>query len=264
MDTLRALGDSWSRTLLAALPRFAFAAVIIVVALVLDERLQQVVERVIGRRREQREVGRLLGRLARIGVLVAGLLLVLSIFKQTEILASFIASLGVVGLILAFALQDITKNFTAGVLLLLQRPFSLDDRIKAGAFEGVVTDMTLRAIALRTNDGHEVLIPNVDVYNGAITNLTRYPQRRLAVAFTVPATTDTAALFPRIEAMLRTVVGGDDAKTTLHPAVLVTSVGKDDINCEAQLWFPATKDDTRIASAVRLRLRDIIAHPNQT
>jgi small conductance mechanosensitive channel len=231
------LFEHWVRTLLAQIPNLLQALLVIAVAVYVAQRIQLAVERLVGRERRHRELARLLGRLVRIAVLVGGLLLVLGIFNQTQILASFLASLGIFGLLVAFALQDITKNFAAGILLLIQRPFALEDRIRVGLFEGVVVDVSLRATVLRTADGHEVLIPNADVYSGAITNLTRYPLRRHTVAIALPIEIDGASAQHVLEATLRRV---PQIVREPRPVVVSTGVGVAEQQFEARFWIPST------------------------
>ena len=236
-ESITELFEHWVETLLAQIPNLIQALLVIAVAFYAAQRIQHAVERLVGRERRHRELARLLGRLVRIAVLVGGLLLVLGIFNQTQILASFLASLGIFGLLVAFALQDITKNFAAGVLLLIQRPFALEDRIRVGLFEGVVVDVSLRATVLRTADGHEVLIPNADVYSGAITNLTRYPLRRHTVAIVLPIEIDSAAAQHVLEATLRRV---PQIVREPRPVVVSTGVGVAEQQFEARFWIPST------------------------
>jgi small conductance mechanosensitive channel len=245
---LEQLWHQWGLALLAAIPRVAQALVVAVLALYLAGRLQRTVERLIDEGPRRRELARLLGRLVRIVVLCGGVLIILSVFNQTQLVASFIASLGIVGLLVAFALQDITKNFAAGVLLLLQRPFGLDDRIRVEPFEGTVTDITLRATVLRTTEGHEVMIPNAQVFSGPITNLTRYPLRRHTVPLTLSLTVDGVMVQQRVEAAMRRVRG---VELEPPPIVAATAVTKDDQLFEARFWVRSAAPTTpAIISAV--------------
>lgn len=253
---MQQLWVQWGQSILAAIPHMIQATVVAILTLVLAGRLQRVVERLTAEGHRRRELGRLLGRLSRIAIIFAGLLLILGIFNQTELLASFIASLGIFGLLIAFALQDITKNFAAGVLLLLQRPFGLEDRIRVEPFEGIVTDVTLRATVLRTLDGQEVLIPNAQVYSGAITNLTRYPLRRYVVPITLPLSVDPLDARQVLEAALGEVKGID-----AHPAPYIAStvVGKDDYVLEARFWVHSRVPDLQlIVSAATLALQQAV------
>lgn len=229
--------ERWGHTILDQIPNLVQALLVAVLAVYLARRTQRTVERLVGRERRHREIARVLGRLVRIAVLIGGLLLVLGIFNQTQILASFLASLGVFGLLVAFALQDITKNFAAGILLLIQRPFALEDRIKVGLFEGIVTDVSLRATVIRTADGHEVLIPNADVFSGAITNLTRYPLRRQTVPIVLPLDIDGETAQRVLEATLR---GIPQIEREPRPVIASTGVTAAEQQFEARFWIKST------------------------
>jgi small-conductance mechanosensitive channel len=253
---MQLLWVQWGHSILAEIPHMLQAAVVAILTLLIAGWLQRVVERLTAEGHRRRELGRLLGRLSRIAIIFVGLLLILGIFNQTQLLASFITSLGVFGLLIAFALQDITKNFAAGVLLLLQRPFGLEDRIRVEPFEGIVTDITLRATVLRTLDGQEVLIPNAQVYSGAITNLTRYPLRRYTVPITLPLGIDPAHARQALEAALSGVKGIDP-----HPApyVAATVVGQDNYVLEARFWVHSRLPEIQlIVSAATLALQQAV------
>ena len=230
------LSVGWRESILKNIPNMVQALIVLAIALFIDERAQAAVERLVGLRNGRRELARLLGRIARIGVLVLAALYILSVFKQTELVTSFIAGLGIAGLVIAFALQDITKNFAAGILLLLLRPFQLDDRIRVKDFEGVVTDISLRATTLRTSDGEEVLVPNADVYSSPIVNLTRYTRRRFHVPLSVPAALPIEPIRQHLEAALREIPGLEPEPA---PQVVITTISGDTVTLDAQYWLPA-------------------------
>lgn len=94
-------------------------------------------------------------------------------------LTAFLAGVGIVGFTVGFALQDVSKNFVAGLLLLLQQPFNLEDAIEVAGFAGTVRKVDLRATTLRTFDGRIVQIPNGDVFTRAIVNYSRAIERRI-------------------------------------------------------------------------------------
>jgi small-conductance mechanosensitive channel len=105
-------------------------------------------------------------------------------------LSAFLVSLGVVGFTIGFALQDISKNFVAGLLLLLQQPFDIGQAIEVNGFSGTVLNVDLRATEIQTFDGKIVLIPNADVYTSSITNFSRAINRRLELNVGVANDTD--------------------------------------------------------------------------
>ena len=85
--------------------------------------------------------------------------------------SAFIAGLGVGGLALAMASQEILKNFFGGIVIMLDGTFKLGDRIKVKGYEGEVKEISLRATRITLEDGSIVNIPNSVVLKEAVVNL---------------------------------------------------------------------------------------------
>jgi len=73
--------------------------------------------------------------------------------------SALVAGLGLTGFALGFAFKDTISNILSGVLILLYRPFNIDDKIKVAGFEGKVMSVDLRYTILNSEEG-VVLIPN--------------------------------------------------------------------------------------------------------
>jgi small-conductance mechanosensitive channel len=112
----------------------------------------------------------LVARLLYLGVLFLGLATVLAIFEVP--LTAVAAFIGVIGLGISLALQDILKNFFAGLYLLFERPFRIGEHIRVKEFEGRVEDIGVRTTNLRTVENAEVLIPNAIVFAEVVSNRT--------------------------------------------------------------------------------------------
>lgn len=82
--------------------------------------------------------------------------------------AALVASLGLTGFALGFALRDAVANLLAGVLILTYRPFRYGDRIAVTGFEGIVVDIDLRYTTL-DDGGKRHLIPNQTMYSNPVT-----------------------------------------------------------------------------------------------
>lgn len=108
-----------------------------------------------------------------VGVVFAGVLA----FPGLD-LGDIIATLGLGSVAIGFAFQDIIKNFFAGILLLLQEPFSINDQIIIDSFEGTVEKINFRTTQIRTYQGERILIPNANVFTSAVQVQTAYPSRR--------------------------------------------------------------------------------------
>lgn len=160
------------------LPHLLAALVLFVATLFVSGFFAQQVIKTMQQRKKSPELATVLARLTRISLLVLGA--TMSLQTVGFDLTAFLAGLGVLGFTVGFALQDVSKNFVAGLLLLLEQPFNLGDFIDVGGYTGSVQKVNLRATELLTLDGNHVLIPNADVFSSALTNYTRQPTRRLA------------------------------------------------------------------------------------
>lgn len=89
-----------------------------------------------------------------------------------------LGALGLSGLVLALALQKVVENFVGALILQTRRPFTVGDTVELGDHLGVVTDVDARTVVLRGLDGSMIRIPNLEVLNSAIVNLTRDSARR--------------------------------------------------------------------------------------
>lgn len=116
----------------------------------------------------------------------AGLYLVLIIILCNQVgidTTSFIAVLGSAGLAIGLAMQGSLSNFAGGVLILILKPFVVDDYIvdEGSGKEGVVKKIDLFYTHLATVDNKLVVIPNGSLTNSAITNVTAQDKRRVDI-----------------------------------------------------------------------------------
>jgi MscS family membrane protein len=102
----------------------------------------------------------------------------------------FIAGLGIGGLAFAFAAKDTLANIFGGLVIILDKPFSIGDYIKTANVEGVVEDINFRSTKIRDVDKGLVTEPNSTIANSTITNWTKRHTRR--IAFTIGVTYDTS------------------------------------------------------------------------
>jgi len=92
-----------------------------------------------------------------------------------EPITSILAGLGVGGLALALAAQDTLKNFFGSLMLFVDKPFEMGDRIVVGGTDGPVEEVGLRSTRIRTLEGHLVTIPNGELAHQKIQNISKRP-----------------------------------------------------------------------------------------
>src|ERR1700730_15118691 len=105
-----------------------------------------------------------------VGYVVVMLLVRLGMLGVNSV--SLVTVAGAVGLAFSLAIQDILKNFFAGVYLLLERPFRVGDTIQVKDQLGVVENIGVRTTTLRTTDNVQVLVPNTVVFAEVVSNHT--------------------------------------------------------------------------------------------
>ncbi|MEZ5570932.1 MAG: mechanosensitive ion channel family protein [Halioglobus sp.] len=122
-----------------------------------------------------------------------------------------LALIGAAGLVIGLALQGTLSNFASGVLILIYRPYDMNDAVKAGDVTGVVSSMNLLFTTIKTFDNQLITIPNNSIWNDAITNITGSHQRRVDLVFGIGYDDD----FAKAQDILRTILKE-------HPKVLET------------------------------------------
>ena len=160
--------------------RTVWALLIVVAALLIARGVRRTTMRMLARSRAQANVTILLGNLAQVLVIVLGILGVLAIYTR-DAFGWILTSFSVIGLVVGLSLQDILKNFFAGVWVLVERPFRIGDTISVMGDTGVVEEIAFRTTMLKTPDGREVIVPNAVFMTSAVTNVTRFPTRRASI-----------------------------------------------------------------------------------
>lgn len=116
-------------------------------------------------------LARFLGQAAR--YLVIALAVITAAAKVGIETTSLVALLGSAGIAVGLALQGTLSHFASGVMLLIFRPFDIDDKITAAGHTGVVVEIGLFATTLTTPDNDTIIVPNGAVAGGSIVNHTR-------------------------------------------------------------------------------------------
>jgi len=94
-------------------------------------------------------------------------------------IGAIIAGLGLGGLAFALAAQDSLSHFFGGVVLFTDKPFKINDRIITNEYEGFVKEIGMRSTRIRTLDGRMVTIPNADIANSTIVNVSSEYARKV-------------------------------------------------------------------------------------
>ncbi len=213
------------------LNRLVTALIIVFAAIVLSRWTSKAVHRAAGRQEDRENISLILSRLTRWAILILGLTLAAE--QIIPNVTSLLAGLGIAGFTLGFALQDVAKNFIAGLLILLQRPFEIGDVIEVSGFTGTVLDISLRTTDMRTADGLFVTIPNGDVFVSSITNYSRAPRRRIEIRADVDYAADPKKVEQVALAAIEVIPGllKDPA-----PSVIYNAMGDSAVQVSIFFW----------------------------
>jgi small-conductance mechanosensitive channel len=146
------------------------AAILLIVASYVVARLSRsfVADRLLAHTRLSIGVRYMLGRFTAYAIFFFGLLAGLQTLGiNANTLTAFGAALGVG---IGFGLQDIVKNFVAGIVILIERPFEVGDRVELDNVSAEVAEIRPRATILRTNDDVHLIVPNSRFMRDTIVN----------------------------------------------------------------------------------------------
>ncbi len=153
----------------------------------------------------------------------------------------FVAGAGVAGIAIGFAAKDTLSNLIAGVLLIIDRPFEIGDRIEVwnapsgSATWGDVIDIGLRATKIRTTDNIVVIIPNNEVMKRDILNYTlNSPRIRVRVNIGIAYDADIAKAKKIITDIASSL---EWAITNPAPKVVVRNFGESSVDLQLRIWI---------------------------
>jgi len=164
-------------------------------------------------------------------VMALGVLMALS---QVGIsLAPMLAGLGVAGFIVGFALQDSLGNFAAGAMILIYRPFDVDDFVEVTGASGLVKKMNLVSTTIVTFDNQTLVVPNSKIWGDVIKNVTAQTERRVDMEFGIGYDDDIELA----ERVLREIVQAHE-KTLDDPEPMIRlhTLGDSSVNFIVRPW----------------------------
>lgn len=167
-------------------------------------------------------------------VLVLTALAVLSEFGVQT--ASLITVFGAASLAIGLALQGTLSNLAAGVMLLFFRPFHVGDYVEAGGHAGTVKAIDLFMTEFATPDNVRILVPNGNIWGGAVVNYSHYATRRVDLLIGIDYGDDIDKAFETIRGVIR-------AEGRVHgepePMVAVGELADNSVNIIIRVWCDA-------------------------
>jgi small conductance mechanosensitive channel len=146
---------------------------------------------------------------------------------------SMVALVGAAGLAIGLALQGSLQNFAAGVMMIVFRPFKLGDFIEAGGVSGVVELMSIFSTTMKTPDNREIIVPNGQIYSGAITNFSAKDTRRVDMVFGIGYGDD---ILQAKQVMEEIIANHELILEDPAPAVAIAELADSSVNFNVRPW----------------------------
>ena len=179
------------------------------------------------------EVVELFQKFSRISISFIGLIFILGVWGVQ--VGPLLASLGIAGVAVAFALQNTLGNIFGGISLIVDRSITVDDFIKLDdATEGFVTDIGLRSTKIKSKDGDLIIVPNGKLADSKIYNYHKpLPMTRVTIEFGVKYGSDVGKVRKIVLNEINKVKG---ALKEPAPTVVFDELGDFALKFKAFFW----------------------------
>ena len=169
------------------------------------------------------------------------------------------AALAAVSFAVGMALQGTLGNFASGVMLLLFRPFKVDDYIVVADTEGTVEEIDLFTTRINTRDNRHVIVPNGELFGSKLENYTRNELRRVDVNVGADYSAD---LDRTRQALERAVMSISESEVSPPPQVYLVALGASSVDWQLRVWckgqlYASVKEELTAAAKTQLDIAGI-------
>ena len=162
-------------------------------------------------------------------------------------MSSFAVVGGAIGIGVGFGLQTIVKDFVSGLVLLLERPIKVGDRVEVGTLQGDVVQIGARGTWVRTNDNVVMIVPNSEFVENRVTNWTANDRQ---VRITIPVGVSYSSDPGEVRQILLDVARGHpDVLETPKPDVIFIGFGDSSLDFELRIWTTKQVQTPKIISS---------------
>jgi MscS family membrane protein len=194
-------------------------------------------------------------------IVIAAMFIVQSVFKQD--IGAWLAGLGIAGLAVSLAAQDSLKNLFGSITIIMDRSFKIGERIICSGCDGVIEDIGLRTTRVRTAGGHVISIPNANIVNSPIENVSRRPaiQRNFTLTLKLDTPSDKVKLALKI---INNILEDREIREPIHPTidgkispprVCFNDYKPNGLILNITYWFAPPNNNQFLAHAEKINLR---------
>ena len=225
----------------------AIFLVIMVATYVLNKAVfNPLVERLLDRQGLDAHARRPLNKIATFLVLFLGLTVAFGAAGYQDFLRSLATIAAAATLAIGFALQDVIKNFVAGVFIYTDKPFRIGDWIEWGDNSGVVEDISFRVTRVRTFDNELLTVPNAVLTGGVVKNPVAKKTLRMKFVFGIDYEDD---IDKATDIIVEEAERSEAILEEPAPSVRLTELGDSHVGLQSRIWI----DDPSRSDFVKAR-----------
>ncbi|SDX55871.1 mechanosensitive ion channel family protein [Halobellus clavatus] len=212
----------------------AFLSVFVVLFYVTRAVLIPVIERVMESRGLEPHARKPLRRLTAVVLGFAAVTIAFGAAGYGDLLQSLATVAAAATLAIGFALQDVLKNFVAGIFIYTDRPFKIGDWIEWDGNSGIVEDISFRVSRVRTFDNELLTVPNSSLTDGVIKNPVAKQKLRLQVPFGIGYDDD---IDRATEIIIEEADNHEEILDDPAPTVRLTELGDSSVTLKSRIWI---------------------------
>lgn len=173
-------------------------------------------------------------------------------------LASIAVLAGGLGVGIGFGLQELTKNLTSGLTLLVERKLKVGDFIEFEQTKGYIREISIRSTTIRTVDGAELIVPNTILTSNRVQNW-HYPDSRIRVIVPVGVAYGTDPLIVT-EILLQSAYMSVEIAFNPLPKVIFNGFGDSALNFELWVWVEKVEQAVFLRSSLHFIIEHNLRH----
>ena len=160
----------WTEQIVKLLPNFVLAILVLISFVFIGKIIKKLAQKLFDRTFKNRALSSIISKVIYIIVISIGAFVALCLLNLDKAVTSLLAGVGIVGLALGFAFQDIATNFIAGFFMAVKRPFKIGQVIHCEGHSGTIRYIGIRTTEITSFQGQEVIIPNKMLFQNPLIN----------------------------------------------------------------------------------------------
>ncbi len=236
------------------LEKTILALIIVVIASTIAKAIATAITGIGNREGIPGSVIHLMNKMATYFIAFIGFVLILDVFDFQ--IATFVASFGIVGLIIGIGAQALISNFISGILIMFEKSFITGDFIDITGFQGIVEDIRIRSTSIKTFDGRVITVPNSTFTSNAIINYSRTGEIQVKIPVSFKAEVDVE----KVSKIMSSIAKSTHGVRPYRIEVLVTGIKQSDpswnVEAELRFWVNQVSDRDVIVSNITGRIKE--------